>query len=226
MKKTILAILATAAAFSASAENPKEGKFYLSTELGGFLQNKVSASKNGDTDNIKYKSKTPNTAFDMGVSVGYYALDNFRVEIAVNKPFLNKSKLQSNISNADFNDYANAKFRISALQMKSYVDLVEICDSARLYAGGGVGLANVQGKIIDIPSNNTNKLKNRYNFAYSVAVGAEFDATDKIKLGLEYNWKDYGKAQEKKPDNAARTWTPYKTNVRGHSILAKLRFDI
>ncbi|AVP88064.1 hypothetical protein phytr_11390 [Candidatus Phycorickettsia trachydisci] len=226
MKKTILALLATAVAFSASAENVKEGKFYFSSELGGFLQNKVAASKNGDTDSLRYKSKTPNTAFDMGVSVGYYALDNFRVEVAVNKPFLNKSTQQFNRLNAGFKDYATVKLKVAALQLKSYVDLFEISDSARLYAGGGVGLANVQGKRTYTSNNKSYKFKNRYNFAYSVAVGAEFDATDRIKLGLEYNWKDYGKAQEKKPDDATDGWTPYKTNVRGHSILAKLRLDI
>lgn len=226
MKKTLLAILATACAFSASAENSKEGKLYLGGGFGGFLQNKVSASKKGDSDTVKYKSKTPDTAFEIGASAGYYILDNFRVEAVFSKPFLNKSRQQSNSSNAGFKDYANVKLKVNSLQIRGYVDLVDIYDTAKLYAGAGIGLANVQGKRTLISNDNSYKFKNRYNFAYSVAVGAEFDAIDKIKLGLEYNWNDYGKAKQKKPDNAGDSWTPYKTNVRGHSLLAKLRFDI
>lgn len=226
MKKTLLTILVTTYAFSASAETSKEGKFYLGGGLGGFLQNKVAASKKGDTNTVKYKSKTPDTAFEIGASAGYYILDNFRVEAVLSKPFLNKSMQQANILNEGFQDYANVKLRVHSLQIRGDVDLVDIYDKAKLYAGAGIGLANVQGKRTLISNNNSYKFKNRYNFAYFVAVGTEFDATDKIKLGLEYHWNDYGKAKEKKPDNAGDSWIPYKTNVRGHSLLAKLRFDI
>ncbi|AVP87073.1 Putative adhesin [Candidatus Phycorickettsia trachydisci] len=219
IQKTFLALLATATAFSASAEGSKEGNFYLSGALGLSLQNKVSKPK---ADGYDIKVKTPGTAFEMGLGAGYYITDNFRTEIVFVKPFLNKSKIQNKVSGStdNFKDVTSFKLRVNAVQIRGAFDLIDIYDLGKAYVTGGIGLSNVSGKAVDSDGELIGKFKNSYNFGWVIGAGAQFDVADNTKLGLEYNYSDHGKAKPKDKT------LDYKTSVRGHSILAKLRFDI
>lgn len=221
IQKTFLALLATATAFSASAEGSKEGNFYLNGALGAFLQNKVSKPVVNGTD---FKVKKAGSAFDMSIGAGYYVTESFRAEILFAKPFLNKAKVQSKASNTTDNlaDYGTVKAKINSLQLRGAFDLIDISDLGKAYVTAGLGITNASGKLVVTSNNNqVSKFKNSYNFAWVIGAGAEFDVADNTKLGLEYNYSDHGKLKTKKDQPVS-----YKTSIRGHSILAKLRFDI
>jgi len=232
IQKTFLALLATATAFSASAEGSKEGNFYISGGLGTVLQDKIAKTR--PIANADAKMKKPGAAFEMGIGAGYYITDSFRVEVLFAKPFLNKSKATVQVRGTDattgnpvsVSGNVNVKLHANSVQLRGYFDLVDIYDMGKAYVGAGLGATNLSGKInaqvttTDATAGTTttvtaeSKLKNTYNFAWVLAAGAEFDVADNTKLGVEYNYGHHGKIKD----------TDF--TVRGHSILAKLRFDL
>ncbi|AVP87298.1 hypothetical protein phytr_3450 [Candidatus Phycorickettsia trachydisci] len=221
MQKKILGFLVVTTAFSASAESAKEGNFYFSGAVGAFLQEK--AAMLFMESNEQGTSKKPAAALEMGLGLGYYATENLRIEANFAKPFSNKSKviikfpIDGDILDATY----HIKTFVNSLQIKGYYDLFKLSDLTRIYVGAGIGLSNVTGKMKNIEDNKIVKFKTRYNFAYVLGLGANFEVTNNTKLGLEYNYSYHGKAVKKET-----TGPGYKTLVRGHSVLAKITLDI
>lgn len=227
IQKTFLALLATATAFSASAEGSKEGNFYLGAGLGGFMQQSKIFEETTFT-----KVKKPDLVFDTSAGVGYYVTDSVRVELAFAKPFLGKTK-RTTTMNDEVQEVETSKIKVNSLQIRTYTDLFDISDFGKVYAGAGIGLSHTSGKLA-WEAQNTNKtvreasglatsgsvkFKKGFSISYGLAAGAEFDVADSVKLGAEYNFNYHGKAVIKDVDGL-------RSGIYGHSILAKLRFDI
>lgn len=217
MQKIFLSMLATAAAVSFA--NADCG-YYLTGSAGGLMPHK--SSKSGlDSSTRQIKIKRASSAVEFSVGAGYQVLDTLRAEVLYVKPLLNKGKIQKlDTGDSDFSDLYTIKPTLDSLQLRGYYDLAELKDFGKVYAGAGLGVSYLKGKLLDT-SNNTYKFKGRYNLAFSLALGGELEVANNTKLGLEYNYSDHGKVKTKK-DSAVF----YRTPVRGHSILAKLRFEI
>jgi len=216
MQKIFLSMLATASAFSfASADCG----YYLTGSAGALMSSKyVKSGLNSDTRKIQIKRSA--TALEFGIGAGYHVLDNLRVEALYVKPLLNDGKIQKkDAGDADFSKLYSVKTNLDSLQLRGYYDLTDLKDFGKLYVGAGVGVSYLRGKLTD--ASNTYKFKGRYNVAFAVGVGGEFEVANNTKLGVEYNYSDHGKAKTEKDSSVF-----YKTPVRGHSILAKLRFEI
>lgn len=216
MQKIFLSMLATAAAVSFA--NADCG-YYLTGSAGGFMPNKYSRSGLG-SDTREIRSKKISSALEFSVGAGYQVMDNLRAELLYVKPLLNKGKIHKKDSgDSDFTQLYSPKATLDSLQIRGYYDLAELKDFGKLYAGAGLGASYLKGQLTD--ASHTYKFKGRYNLAFALALGGEFEVANNTKLGLEYNYSDYGKVKTKK-DSAVF----YRTPVRGHSILAKLRFEI
>lgn len=194
-------------------------EFYLHGALGGLLQNKPSAPKDlNDPDSI-YKVKKTTPAPEMSLGVGHKLSSKVRSEIIFVKPFLNKSRVILKEENAtDFQDYAFISTIVNSLQLRGYLDIYDMYDSYKIYLGAGIGTSHIKGKLKDAsnPAEWNSEFKHKYNFTYTFAAGTSFHIPKDLKLDLEYNYNDYGKAKS----------DFYTTSLRGHSIVAKLRLGL
>lgn len=216
MQKIFLSMLTTAAAVS--FVNADCG-YYLTGSAGGFMPNKYSRS-NLESATRQIKSKKISSALEFGIGAGYQVLDNLRAELLYVKPLLNKGKIHKKDSgDSDFSQLYSAKAKLDSLQLRGYYDLAEVKDFGKVYVGAGLGISYLKGKLTNDSS--TDKFKGKYNLALALGLGGELEVANNTKLGLEYNYSDHGKVKTKKDSTVY-----YRTPVRGHSLLAKLRFEI
>lgn len=211
MKKLLLAAAATAA-FSSSAF--ADCGFYLRGDAG---YNKFNNSKNaGVTQDGKYSP-----AMEMGV--GYDLMDNVRAEFVYGYQFPITKKGNGTLAGVA-NSSAKVKAKIQTLMVKGYVDVADL-GMAQIFAGAGVGMAQISGvKHTDKKGNveSAYSEKKVSGFTYSLALGSAFDIDDSVKLDVQYNFQDFGKTSGKisnKPSIA-------KTKYNSHAIKAGVRFAI
>jgi len=226
MKKLLLATAATAAfSYSAAAEE----MFYVRGDVGAAMQPK-------QTVNIfKFKSKAGATA---EVGVGYYLMDNLRVEAAIAKPFGVKSKANTTTAavaavpggaaaTPAFTRNAKLKINSTAFFVKAYVDVLDL-SVAKVFVGGGLGLARTSAKasITSTAAAGTSeiyKFKNKNNLAFTVGLGAGFDVAEGVKLDVQYAFRDYGKSKSLKISTGDII---SGVKSRSHNVLAGLRIDV
>ncbi|AVP88113.1 hypothetical protein phytr_11880 [Candidatus Phycorickettsia trachydisci] len=191
--------------------------FYLHGAVGAISQHKPSLPEISDDSVYRIKKTTP--APEISFGVGYQFSPRTRGEIVFVKPFFNKSRmvLKDERTN-EFTDYAIITPNVNSLQLRGYVDIFDICDTYKVYLGAGVGASHVKGKLkIDYGNEaNVYKFKHKYNFAYIFAAGTSFNISKDLKIGLEYNYSYHGKARD----------GFYKTPLRSHGIIAKIRWDL
>lgn len=194
--------------------------FYLHGAIGGLSQNKPSIPQAPDDANSIYKVKKTTPAPEISLGAGYQLNSKIRGEIVFVKPFFNKSRVVlKEEGETEFQDYALITTIVNSLQLRGYVDVCDICDTYKIYLGAGIGTSHIRGKLKIDPEGGevrVYKFKHKYNFAYTLAAGTSFDISKDFKLGLEYNYSDHGKARD----------GFYNTSLRGHGLLAKLRWDI
>lgn len=237
MKKIILAAAASAAILTSTAF-AMDDQFYLKVEGGASIFQKVKKTGTvlGVSDSVKLKS---NTSGIFGAGVGFYVMDNFRSELTFD--MLVNPRLKKNI-NVPATTVTPAttfapgtvvnvkhKANIGSLLLSGYVDFYE-AGGFKLYAGAGIGAAQVREKITNAYTPYTSstvqtvsfKTKKTYNFAYQVGAGASAVVADGVQVELGYSWRDYGKTKSKTINGD----TVGKTHYRGHNVIAGLRFDI
>lgn len=209
MKKIIMTTVA-AMAISSTALADAENTFYIKGALGGQF---LSENKLGDD---KYKSKfAPYLAF----GPGYYILDNVRADLTFEyyiNPGYKIKKLPAGMSS----DKIEAN--VAALMLSGYVDLFDV-SIAKVHAGLGIGLSQVsaKNKYAAVGGvSDSNKFKNKTNFAWAATVGLNSELADGVKGEISYSYKDFGKP--KKPTGA----TTNMKSVGGHHVTFGVRFDI
>ena len=220
MKKIILAaaaattILASSAAFAGTKD-----AFYLKGNVGwnkmkdGTEEIKISRFT---TSRVKYKAEN---SFSLGLGVGYYLMDNVRFDLMFDHFF--DPEWKGSVSGSAAKASIKAKGEINALTLNGYVDLFDV-SIAKIFAGAGVGMAQVKDKFTLTSSPNdgtpaeTSSIssKKANNFTYALHLGASMEFAPGVNGDLSYSWKDFGKTKEN------------KVSFKGHNLVFGVRFDI
>ena len=111
-----------------------------------------------------------------------------------------------------------------------YVDLFDI-SVAKVFAGAGVGLAQVKEKItVSYPAKayvGSTSTKKKNNLAYHLTLGAAAEVAPGVNAELSYSWRDFGKTKSQKKVAGVDTGGELsKTSYKGHHVLAGIRFDL
>lgn len=209
--------------------------FYLKANIGAnkiknAKQNNTYPEYNVDIPSNKSKSKISPV---LSIAAGFYLNDYVRHDLSFGYQKVNfkRSVVDFVVFDAAGNITNNGtlplkrKASIYSLMFNSYVDL-PINDSFDFFLGGGVGIARIKEKAIQQIivdniniSEETEKSRNRNNFAYSLITGISYKITDNTHVELSYSWQDIGKTRYKDKEVT-------KNRYRGHSILTGIRYNI
>ena len=244
LQKTLLCLCATTiCSISGSAVAQEKSDFYITGGAGIAIGPKIStqfkesvpednvegAFISGET-NVKIYSKKPAKGAQFFAGLGYRVTDDFRVEAVFVKPLISYSKFKEQINNKiningqetnqnEMNNIdAKLEAKINSFQLRGYYDVLKLSEEANLYVGAGVGLSQVKYSV-DAKNTEFDMNKSKNNFTWMLGVGTDFKITEKMKIGLEYNYSDFGKT--KKLPGMTKTFS-FKT----HAVLAKLTLDI
>jgi opacity protein-like surface antigen len=224
--------LATTAALSSSfadvaAPADLSSQYYVTIGGGLAMQDKLSSFSGKNT---KITFKKPKIGAEALFGVGYNVNEDFHVEAVFVKPFFGDSKLSRKETETGQNvelSTGKLKSKINSLQIRGYYDVAPIADIGKVYVGAGLGWSQVSAKATFNPTDagvaagerkSSGKIKAKNNFAWMVAVGSSFKVADGTRIGVEYNYQDFGKAG-KKSDS-------HKPKFAGHAVVAKLMFDL
>lgn len=260
MKKLLLiiatstALLTSAASFADENQpanvmkaNPNEHCFYLKFEGGA---SKLNTTKSDEPSNLSitatFKSKS-NTAGIFGVGMGYYCMENSRLEFTLNALVGSEAKDFFTISSHSLkkqvtvNGTAIRKANITSLLFSGYVDSPKVGGIFQFFVGGGIGLAHIKEKTnvnfvttsketlyiwgkgdVETPANSTTfnveEKANSTNVACQIVAGVSADITNGVKAEIAYSWKNYGKVVYKEM-RASEVGYAYGPNkvVLGHT---------
>jgi len=200
--KKILLTAAAVATLATSTAYAAEDIFYVKGQVGWDKLNKVSGAK----------SKSDVFA---GVGVGYYVMDNLRADLTFDHYFNPEHKItRKNVT-------TKAKSNANTLMVNGFVDLFDV-SVAKVFAGAGVGISMVSGKVNTPAHTDTNgnaqaansyKHKKKNNFAYALHLGASTEFAPGVNGELTYSFRDVGKAKG-------------GAKLKGHHVAVGVRFDI
>ena len=223
INKTII-LLATAGSFYAPISFADSEQFYVKANTGYSKFMDVKIEDDCGNKLGKYKSKSGSGFF--GIGVGYYIMDNIRIDIAFDY-FSDKSHKKSwSHPDGDFGE-AKIKGNVSSITLNGYVDLFDVSD-IKIFTGAGCGLARTRGKGSyserwrgeDKPVEKI-KFKDSNNFTYALHLGASTKIMDNFHADLTYSFRGFGDLKHKDEDGD-KFELPYK----GHHIALGVRYDI
>ncbi|OZG32146.1 MULTISPECIES: outer membrane protein [Rickettsieae] len=198
----LLTIISVSLLFSASSW-AIDNQFYLKVEVGA---NKMNNIKLND------KELQQNTAAIVGGGVGYYVLDNVRLDLMLD--FFANQQVKHSFAGVD----SKIKPQITTLVLSGYVDIfdISICE---LFIGAGAGVGHLKNEITNnkLGTSVSNSKKN--NLVYHLTFGAAAKLAPVIKVEVAYSWKNLGSTKEIK--NHVKS-LPYK----GHNVTLGIRFDV
>jgi len=218
MQKFLL-IIPTIIVLTTSA-HAEQNQFYGKTNIGF---SKFSNQNLGIGDD-KIKFKAQNTGF-IGVSGGYYLMNNVRIELALDY-FFNPMHKYSSIT--DDGDKFEAKFKshVTSLLVNSYVDLFDI-NVAKIFVGAGVGMARVKTKLefrVDNGAVPSLKSKTSNAFSYALHIGTSTEFSPNIHGELVYSYRDMGKTKKFQHDGETVPYSSIK--FKAHNVAVGVRFNI
>jgi len=256
LQKLALALVASSSVLSASAF-AADNQFYITAGGGVLFSDKqlnnfgngytvagqTSATPPAIANTNTFTLKKAKTNAEMFVGVGYYVTDKIRAEAVFVKPWFGKQTInQSNVTvttpaggsagqPVTTAYHGKLTSQVNSVQLKGYYDAFDIADMGKAYVGAGIGWSQVQAKFDTNDAVIVNvKTKNKNNFAWTVAVGAAFDVVEEVKLGLEYNYQDFGHVKNPLVAPAGATAVTGnnagKIRFHGHAIVAKLMFNV
>ena len=197
MKKILLAA-ATVATLASSCAYAAEDTFYLKGQVGWDKLNKIKGLK------------SKNNVF-LGLGVGYYVMDNVRADLTWDHYFDPKHK-----GTID-GEKVKLKSKADTLMVNGFVDLFDV-SVAKVFAGAGVGMSMISGKISD--EDDSYKIKKKNNFAYAVHLGAATEFAPGVNGELTYSFRDMGKFKKNKDSTISAP------SLKGHHVAAGVRFDL
>lgn len=197
MKKILLAA-ATVATLASSCAYAAEDTFYVKGQVGWDKLNKVKGLK------------SKNNVF-LGLGVGYYVMDNVRADLTWDHYFDPKHK-----GTID-GEKVKLKSKADTLMVNGFVDLFDV-SVAKVFAGAGVGMSMISGKISD--EDDSYKMKKKNNFAYAVHLGAATEFAPGVNGELTYSFRDMGKFKKNKDSTISAP------SLKGHHVAAGVRFDL
>lgn len=199
MKKIILAAATAAFVWSSTACASEENTFYLGLRGDWVKMNKTQ------------KLKSKNSA-DIGISAGYYVLDNTRAEITFSYYIDPSFKGKRNDVNT------KVKSKVSNVLLNGYVTLFDV-SVAQFFAGAGVGMSMVSGKIES--SVEKGKFKKKNNFAWAAHAGVDSEIASGVNVELMYSFVDNGSTKK-----VALPSGSISMSSKGHHVGAGIRFDL
>ncbi|WP_425363788.1 outer membrane protein [Candidatus Tisiphia endosymbiont of Hybos culiciformis] len=245
MKKLLLIAATSTTLLTSVASFAETGGFYLKAEGGAIRLNELDFKKDKDKkdegDVGKFKYIISGIA---GAGAGYYIMDNVRADLTLGL-LINSDFKASNTSKTDDGKEESmeviAKESVRSLLLNGYVDLYD-AGFVKFFVGAGVGMAQVEQNAtatITTTSDGQTKTKTQdpesyntaNNFAYQAGAGVSFKLGDTINLDIAYSWRDYGETGDLKDDkddkdkDKKKKETP-KAAIRGHNIMAGIRFDL
>jgi opacity protein-like surface antigen len=225
-------------------------KFYFTVGGGIYKQQKLANDSIADRTfngltvpgaEFKYKKQQMNA---LSVGVGYYVLDKLRIEAAFIKPFIKGLEVRSDTKTVnrpapftpvDFNYVVNQKADINAVQLRAYFDALDLKEFGSLYVGAGVGISQirytVEGKV------EPNRLRRLAGYGpvkkaktsnavnWSIGAGVNLNIAQGIKLGLGYEFFDFGKTKTFVINQNTNQKVSGKS-FRGHGAVLKLIYNI
>ena len=197
MKKILLAA-ATVATLASSCAYAAEDTFYVKGQVGWDKLNKVKGLK------------SKNNVF-LGLGVGYYVMDNVRADLTWDHYFDPKHKATID------GEKVKLKSKADTLMVNGFVDLFDV-SVAKVFAGAGVGMSMISGKISD--EDDSYKIKRKNNFAYAVHLGAATEFAPGVNGELTYSFRDMGKFKKNKDSTISAL------SLKGHHVAAGVRFDL
>ncbi len=212
MKKILLAA-ATVATLASSCAYAAEDTFYVKGQVGWDKLNKIKGLK------------SKNNVF-LGLGVGYYVMDNVRADLTWDHYFDPKHKGTLSIQGVNLSN-TKLKSKADTLMINGFVDLFDV-SVAKVFAGAGVGMSMIKGKISVPALSGSSKKKNNFayavkkknNFAYAVHLGAATEFAPGVNGELTYSYRDMGKFKKAKDSNVSFS------ALKGHHVAAGVRFDL
>jgi opacity protein-like surface antigen len=189
--KKILLTAAAMAVLSTSSAYAMEDMFYVKANAGWSKMDKIKGLKSN------------NDVF-LGLGVGYYVMDNVRTDLTFDhyvKPEHKKG-------------LKKVKGTVNTLMLNGYVDLFDV-SVAKMFAGAGFGLAQVEAKVSGDVVNGKAKRKN--NLAYAFHLGAATEFAPGVNGELTYSYRDMGKTKK---------LNTIDYGYKGHHLGLGVRFDI
>jgi len=196
MKKILLTTAAVAAISTSAFADMMENQFYLTGAVSGAMFSKFKTEALGQNAKIK-----PKFGFGIDAGVGYYVMDNVRVELIYNRPFITSMKG----SIADDAALSTAIGGTSALNAKSYSnktvkhkptinalfarvsgDVVDL-GMGKIFLTGGLGWAQVKNSVTVSATKNKVTLAPTAGAAGTVATTKPSD-TEKQKAKNNLAW--------------------------------------
>jgi opacity protein-like surface antigen len=203
MKKILLTTaavltLATSSAYAA------EDMFYVKGQVGWDKLDKIKGLKSN------------NNVF-LGLGVGYYVMDNVRADLTFDH-YVNPNHKGTATEQGVKYPGMKLKSQADTLMVNGFVDLFDV-SVAKVFAGAGVGMSMISGKVSQKDLPGTAKIKKKNNFAYALHLGASTEFAPGVNGELTYSYRDMGKF--KTPKNEASLGS-----LKGHHVAAGVRFDI
>ena len=226
LQKILLGLVATTSIATASFA-AETGSFYL-TLSGGIAQQAQKpgafSTTNAAAENVSGNFKNPKIGGMLAVGAGYYVMDNVRAELVYLKPFLAKVNTKSaTVAGAAADRVGSVKTEINAFQVKGYFDGVGLSDIGTAYLS--LGLGGAQSKIKLDNSATSASSKNKFQFSWSVGLGANFDVADGVKLKVGYDYTSFGSVKYSAVKNAP-SGTTGSNKLAAHILSAGLALDL
>ena len=233
MKKIILTAAATLTLASSTALAGMEDVFYAKINVG--------AQKLDDLKVEGNKAKSEVAAF-AGLGVGYYVMENFRMELAFDHYFNPAHKVKSSETNAagkiTGTEDITVSTRIDTLMLNGYADVADI-GVTKVFVGAGVGAAQLRPGVkvsTKASAGNTNtetgdlnsdaattakaapkiKNKNKHSLAYALHVGVATEFAPGVNGEIFYSYRGFGKGSA----------NGLKAVYKGHHAGLGVRFDL
>ena len=214
MKKLLMIATAAAVLSSTTAFADAENMFYIKANVGTGKLNKITDKT------ISAKAKSKFIPF-LGLAVGYYVMDNVRADLSLEHHFNPTLKASTT------GQSARHKANITALMVNGYVDLFDV-SVAKVFAGAGVGLAQLKEKITwtDATGSASVSAKKKNNLSYALTLGVTGELSQGIHGEFSYAWKDFGKTKSAVWPAAIGGGEASKTPYKGHHLAVGVRFDM
>lgn len=243
MKKLLIG-LSIATLCNMSLANEQTG-FYLRANVGA---NKMNEAEEKARNEVITSKSTISPSLSVGI--GGYINDFIRTDLTFDYSKVIFKNATKNITTNDFdeeygnytfvgNAFLDRKASVYSMMLNSYIDL-PMTDSAKIFIGGGIGLARIKEKLFAkmlegkvyvgneiryIPNfTGSSSTKEDLNFAYSLILGTSIKVAPNVNIEIVYSWKDFGVTKPRKwQDDDDR---PDKNRYNGHSVMTGIRFDL
>lgn len=218
--KKILLTAATATILASSSAYALEDMFYVKANGGWSKHSEVKM------ESLKFKSE--NSAF-LGLGVGYYAMDNVRVDVTFGHSFNVEHK--KSIKENGIERTGKFKGDINTLMIGGFVDVIDL-SVAKLFVGASAGMSHVGSKYEGTEKDSARtqsfslKAKQKYNLAYAVHVGTSTEFAPGITGELSYSYRDMGKTKKFEGTSGGKKVSSDAVHYRGHHLGFGVRFDV